>query len=136
MRKPKVSPSDSNTAVTLYHGRALSVDFRYSIVGAESAESKPWSDWSLTADALPFLGGTLCLQSPITRTPIQTALGTQPPALDCTGTLSFHFSQSYMLERSLPPGTRVFAQYFSRDSGYALPNNIGLTNALSFVICQ
>lgn len=91
--------------------------------------------WSLSQGAVPFLGGTLCLAAPITRTPGQSAFGTPPPVQDCSGTYTFHLSHSYMLSHLLPPGTKLYAQYWSRDKGFAAPNDIGLTNALSFVIC-
>ncbi len=91
--------------------------------------------WGLSSAAVPFFGGTLCLQAPLTRAPIQFAHGTPPPVVDCSGAYSFHFSHAYMTAHSLVPGAQVFAQYWSRDQGFAAPNNIGLTNALSFVIC-
>ncbi len=91
--------------------------------------------WSLNQGSSPFLGGTLCLSAPITRTPVQTSSGTPPPPLDCSGTYSYHFSQTYMISQLLPPGTRIYAQYWSRDKGFVTPNDVGLTNALSFFIC-
>jgi hypothetical protein len=90
--------------------------------------------WSLTPNAVPFLGGTLCLAAPITRTPGQNSGGSPAPTLDCTGTYSYHLSQSYMISQLLPPGTKLHAQYWSRDKGFLSPNDIGLTNALSFVV--
>ena len=94
--------------------------------------------WSLNQGAIPFFGGTLCVSAPITRTTGQSSGGTPVPAQDCTGAYSFHFSQTYMLVQLLPPSTRVYAQYWSRDPGSGPPhsaNNIGLTNALTFMIC-
>lgn len=90
--------------------------------------------WSQGQASFPFFGGTLCLQSPITRTPAQLSGGT-PTGNDCSGTYSYHFSQAYMLQHLLAGNTTVYAQYWSRDPGFGIPNNIGLTNALSFTIC-
>jgi hypothetical protein len=94
--------------------------------------------WSLTPSAVPFFGGTMCLAAPITRTPGQNSGGSAWPAQDCTGTYSYHFSQGYMVAQLLPPSTRLYAQYWSRDPGSGPPSspyNIGLTNALTFMIC-
>jgi len=91
--------------------------------------------WSLASGSTPFLGGTLCVSAPITRTPGQSAFGTPPPALDCSGTYSFHLSHGYLNAHQLPPGTQMHAQYWSRDKGFPAPDDIGLTDALLFVIC-
>ncbi len=91
--------------------------------------------WGLTSGSIPFLGGTLCLSAPIIRTLGQNSGGTPAPAQDCSGAYSYHFTQSYMVAQLLPPSTRVYAQYWSRDPGFAAPNKVGLTNALSFLIC-
>jgi Tol biopolymer transport system component len=90
--------------------------------------------WSLTQDNQPFFGGTLCVHSPIKRTPGQNSGGSSAGD-DCTGTYSFHFSQAYMAQQLLPADTTVFAQFWSRDPGFAPPNNVGLTNGLQFTIC-
>jgi Tol biopolymer transport system component len=90
--------------------------------------------WSLASDSRPFFGGTLCLHTPIKRTPGQNS-GGSATGNDCTGTYSYHFTQSYMLQQLLGANTTVYAQFWSRDPGFAPPNNIGLTNALQFTIC-
>lgn len=91
--------------------------------------------WSLTQDSNSFGGGILCVGAPIERTPGQHSGGTAPPAVDCSGTYSFHFSQTYMLQHLLPSNTTVFAQYWSRDPAFPPPNGIGLTGGLKFTIC-
>jgi hypothetical protein len=71
----------------------------------------------------PFFGGTLCLHSPIKRTPGQSSGGSST-GNDCTGVYSYHFTQGYMLQQLLGANATVFAQFWSRDPGFAPPNNI------------
>ncbi len=83
----------------------------------------------------PFFGGTLCLATPILRTPAQNSGGTLGGA-NCTGVYSFDFNAWNMSGGGphLPAGTLVDAQYYSRDPGFAAPNNVGLSNALEFTM--
>jgi Tol biopolymer transport system component len=90
--------------------------------------------WGASSGAIPFGGGTLCLQPPLKRTPAQNS-GGNPLPTDCSGAYSFHFSQAYMAANSVAPGATLYAQWWSRDPGFAPPNNIGLTDALSFTVC-
>ncbi len=92
--------------------------------------------WSLAPGSLPFGGGTLCLAAPITRTAAQPSGGTAPPAINCSGTYSFHFSQAYMLSEGLGSGSTVYGQYWTRDNGFPPPSNIGLTAGIYFTICN
>jgi predicted outer membrane repeat protein len=86
--------------------------------------------------ATPFLGGTLCVGSPIRRTPTQTSGGTVG-GNDCTGTYSFDFN-AYIATGADPllsnVGQPVCAQWWSRDP--LDPFTTGLTNAVQFGICQ
>ncbi len=89
--------------------------------------------WSHGPDNRPFMGGTLCVAPPIIRTPVQGSGGNPPPP-DCSGSYSFHFSQAYMAGKSIVAGMRLFAQYWSRDPGFAPPDDVGLTDGLEFVV--
>jgi len=89
--------------------------------------------WSLAQNSVPLGGGTLCLHSPIIRTPGQNSGGT-PGVNECTGTYSFYFSQAYMAAHSLGSGTTVYGQYWSRDPFFPPPTNIGLSNGIQFTI--
>ncbi len=89
--------------------------------------------WGMRSASTPFYGGLLCIAPTIHRTSVQNSGGSST-GLDCSGSYSFHFSQAYMSSQGLLPGTTVKAQYWSRDPGFAAPFNIGLTNALSFVV--
>jgi hypothetical protein len=88
--------------------------------------------WGAAQQAAPFYGGTLCVETPVVRTPVQSSLGT-PSGDDCTGTYDFAFTHAYMSSRGLVPGDTVCAQWWSRDTGFAIPQqNIGLTDGLQF----
>jgi len=86
--------------------------------------------WSRSDAAIPFRGGTLCLGSPLFRTTGQVAGGS--PGSPCSGTYLFEFDGAYAASHALAPGDTVYAQYWSRDGGFAPPDNVGLTNALRF----
>lgn len=90
--------------------------------------------WGPAWNSVPFSGGTLCVLPPLIRTPAQFAGGNGVPPIDCSGSFDFHFSAAYMQAYGLVPGSLVCAQYYSRDNGYAPPNNIGLTDAVFFVV--
>jgi hypothetical protein len=85
--------------------------------------------------AARFFGGTLCVQSPLHRTPPQSSGGSAAGS-DCTGVYSFDFNARIAsgIDPLLVLGATVNAQYYSRDPGFAMPNNIGLTNAIEFTI--
>lgn len=84
--------------------------------------------------ALPFLGGTLCVMPPLTRTPIQLSAGS-PPFGNCTGTFTFDMNARIQsgIDPALGAGVTVHSQYWFRDT----PNTfgVGLTNGLTFTIC-
>jgi hypothetical protein len=85
------------------------------------------------AVATPFLGGTLCVSSPLRRLAIQNSGGSVGVA-DCSGRYDFDLDGAFQVGAvaALPPGTTVWAQIFSRDGGFAPPNNVGLTAAVEF----
>jgi hypothetical protein len=89
--------------------------------------------WGGVSASTAFFGGTLCIGPPIVRTAAQLS-GGNLPANDCSGSYSFHFSHTYMAAQLLYAGTTVYAQYWSRDPGYAQPDNVGLTNGLRFTV--
>jgi hypothetical protein len=88
--------------------------------GTTSPHAQPWS------------GGTLCVQPPLRRTPLQMSGGNPPPADDCSGTFSFDFNAWYPNDPALFAGARVFAQYLSRDPS---PTSlVNLSDALDFYV--
>ncbi len=92
------------------------------------------------AQSVPFQGGTLCLRTPIRRTPTKSSGGNALPANDCTGTLSIDFNKHLYDTGStnvppgppLPPGTNVCAQWWGRDPGFSPPFDSMLSNAIQF----
>jgi len=83
----------------------------------------------------PFQGGTLCVATPIKRTPGTNSGGTPVPANDCSGLYSIDFN-AYIAGGTGPavPGTEVVAQWWGRDPGFAAPNNTTLSDGIGFVI--
>lgn len=83
----------------------------------------------------PFFGGTLCLANPLHRTPSLNSGGSFSGD-DCTGVYAFDFNVHVALglDPALVAGATVDAQYYSRDPGFPPPDNVGLTNALEFVL--
>ncbi|MCC6406182.1 MAG: hypothetical protein IT453_03375 [Planctomycetes bacterium] len=87
--------------------------------------------WGPGATAIPFGGGTLCVKAPIVRTNVQSSGGNPPPD-DCSGDYSLLFSHAYVAAQGLTPGFVVHGQFWSRDPGFAPPDNLGLTAAVRF----
>lgn len=84
--------------------------------------------------AVPHLGGTLCIVAPTRRTTVQSS-GGSPAGNDCTGAYSYDLNARIQsgVDPALVAGADVFAQYWSRDPA-ASPNS-NLSNALQVRIC-
>ncbi|MCK6445581.1 MAG: hypothetical protein L6Q99_04250 [Planctomycetes bacterium] len=89
--------------------------------------------WGLQPNAAPFLGGTLCVKPPLVRSSV---FSTHPLVglWSCDAAYSFQFRQSEMTSHGLVVGATVHAQFWSRDPGFAAPNNVGLSNAVQFTL--
>jgi hypothetical protein len=85
--------------------------------------------------ATPFQGGTLCIQTPIHRTPPHST-GGSTSGTDCTGMLAFDFNAwiDSNFDPVLVPGQFVWSQGWSRDPGFPPPGNSSLTDAEAFLI--
>jgi outer membrane protein assembly factor BamB len=81
----------------------------------------------------PFQGGTLCVKSPIRRTPVQ-ASGGNPPPDDCSGVYAFDFNAHIQggTDPNLVAGAQVDAQYWARDP--LDPFTTSLSDAVEFTI--
>jgi hypothetical protein len=89
--------------------------------------------WGRMAASLPYYGGTLCVQFPISRTPVQQS-GGSAAGQDCSGNYLFEMSSAYLLGKGLTTGDSVYAQWWYRDPGSPGALGVGLTNAISFDI--
>lgn len=111
---------------------SLSGDDAFFLTSWQSLPNKPATFfWGLSAAAIPFGGGTLCVGAPFVRSHVLNS-GTGGLPGPGSGAYSFHFSQAHMAQHGLFPGVAVFGQFWSRDPGFAPPNNIGLTDAIVF----
>jgi hypothetical protein len=76
--------------------------------------------------------------SPASRVAKQDSGGNPLPTLDCSGGFLVDFN-AYIasgVDPALVQGATVWAQWWSRDTGFAAPNNFGFTNGLRFTIGQ
>jgi hypothetical protein len=92
--------------------------------------------------ALPFQGGTLCVKSPVGRTPSVNSGGSPAPATDCTGVFTIDMNLFAVgglggspLAALTVPGTIVDCQWWGRDPGFPAPNNTTLSDALEYEVC-
>ena len=84
----------------------------------------PWSSW--------FQNGTLCVGPPQKRT-VPMTTGGSGGGPDCSGTLSYLFTNAYLQSQGISAGSMFFVQGWYRDP--ALPfNSIGLSDALLVVL--
>jgi hypothetical protein len=84
--------------------------------------------------AIPWLGGTLCVQPPLRRTPVVSSGGSAATANDCSGVLLRDFNAwgAGANDPELFAGQHVRAQFYSRDPG--APQNLNLTDAVEFYL--
>jgi hypothetical protein len=118
-------------------GASLSVGDNFNVSAIHVINNKPGVMlWSASALNAPFAGGMLCVApaSFSIRGPVLDSGGLVPPWNDCSGAYEFHFSHALMNSRGLTAGTTLYAQFISRDNGFAPPRNIGLTDALRFTV--
>lgn len=76
----------------------------------------------------PFLGGTLCVRAPVTRTPVQNSGGSSN--VPCSGHFSFDFNARIQsgIDPALVAGEDIYMQYWFRDPQG--PQGVGLTDAI------
>jgi Tol biopolymer transport system component len=92
--------------------------------------------WSYSPGNATFGGGVLCLSGTVVRTGGQHSGGSGSPQVDCSGTYAFQFTPGYQASAGMFPGVTVYTQYWSRDPGFAAPQNMGLTAGLQFTVCN
>ncbi len=92
---------------------------------------------------LPFRGGFLCIAAPVKRTPPSDSGGNALPTIDCSGVYNIDMNSlaQGLLGGGQPlpalrvPGTTVCCQFWAVDSGFPAPDNVGLSDALEYVVC-
>ena len=90
--------------------------------------------WSTTgAASTPFLGGTLCLSTPLKRSPVLLSSGA---GHGCDGSFDFHFDHHAMKKNHLETGDRVYFQFWYRDPQNPDGSGAGLTAGLEATLCD
>jgi hypothetical protein len=89
--------------------------------------------WGFTPASMPFQGGFKCVAAPTFRTPTQSSGGSATGS-DCSGSFSFTFTTTHMITSGIDSGETVYCQWWMRDP--ASPSATGLSNALSFTVCE
>lgn len=84
--------------------------------------------YGLAPANLPFMGGTLCVSSPLTRTGVQGSGGNPPPS-DCSGTMTLDLAAT--VPAAMTPVT-VYVQAWARDPADAF--GVSLTNAVEVLV--
>jgi hypothetical protein len=85
------------------------------------------------AASASFQGGTMCVQAPVLRTPVQNSGGTVGSD-DCSGVFSLDFNVRIAsgVDPQLVAGVTIWSQYWSRDPAASFTTN--LSNGLRFTI--
>jgi len=86
--------------------------------------------------SFPFQGGILCVMPPQARTDTQTSGGGANPPCDGFMSVDFNAYAASGADPGLVAGQTVWAQYWSRDPGFAPPDNTNLTDAVEFTLCS
>lgn len=87
--------------------------------------------YGLAPTSHPLHGGTLCVTQSLRRTGVQfSTVG----AAGCSSAFSYDFTPAVLAQAGLSAGTHVYAQYWWRDGGFPAPNNVGLSDAVEFVV--
>ena len=86
------------------------------------------------ATSAPFQGGTMCVNPPTVRTPIQNSGGNATPPDDCSGVFALDFNVRIAsgVDPALVAGATVWSQFWSRDP--VDPFTTNLSDALRFLI--
>jgi hypothetical protein len=133
----KTNSLGCTSAISSFGSLSASANSGFDVIGRQVLNNKSGLLFYGTSGpaAIAFQGGTLCVQPPIKRTSVQNSAGNPPPN-DCSGVYTFDFNVYLAsgVDPALVSGANVWLQYWSRDPGFAPPNNVGLTDALTVTI--
>jgi hypothetical protein len=90
--------------------------------------------WGRQPAAAPFLGGTLCVATPIRRGPAHSS-GGSPAGTDCSGVLTFDVSAGFVDTEGLLLGAEIFGQFWHRDPSNPDGTRVALSDAVRALVC-
>ncbi|MBM3992289.1 MAG: hypothetical protein FJ298_14975 [Planctomycetes bacterium] len=90
--------------------------------------------WGTSSVLAPLGAGFRCVGAPVRRMPVQNSLGAAS-GTNCTGTYAQAIPDALLAANGFLAGQVLYFQWWSRDSGYAAPDNIGLTDGLRILVC-
>jgi glucose/arabinose dehydrogenase len=90
--------------------------------------------WGTSSVLAPLGAGFRCVGAPVRRMPVQNSGGSVTGS-SCTGTYAQPIADALLAANGFLAGQVLFFQWWSRDNGYAAPDNIGLTDGLRVMVC-
>lgn len=103
----------------------------FHVLAAQVLNQKPGLlIWGTAGQMTLFSAAFLCVVSP--KRTVGQFSGGNPPPDDCSGSYDFHVSNAFLAAQGIGAGQVLYAQFWSRDTGYPPPLASGLTQGLHF----
>ncbi len=90
--------------------------------------------WGTGSVLTPLGAGFRCVGAPVRRMAVQDS-GGSTGGIDCSGIYAQAFPDTLFAANGFLAGRVLYFQWWSRDNGYAAPDNMGLTDGLRVMVC-
>lgn len=131
----KVNSLGCTPAIASSGAATISGPDNFSVTGASFLNNRRGLlMWGRASASIPFMNGTLCIGGALSRAGGQMSGGTPPGTPDCTGTYSYHFTQTYMSGHGMNAFDTIYCQWYSRDPANPDGTGVSLSNALAFTV--